>query len=159
MRDLPKRFRMTVAVDRLRLAVPERHPTLSRITHDHRIMGQIQQLRSQLQLLLGSLRSVTSRADTTRFSPIETTIVSTTRVATGCRPTPARVDVIGPGRLAGHGHPAVDRESLAARIVGKQLPDSVPEQLLAVEPDQLAVGVVDVLIAKIDDLAAITTDR
>ena len=33
------------------------------------------------------------------------------------------------------------------------------EQLLAVEPNERAVGVVYVLIAKIDDSAAITADR
>ena len=37
---------------RLRLAVPEPHPTLRRLTHDDRIMGQIEQLGLQLQVLL-----------------------------------------------------------------------------------------------------------
>ena len=53
MGDAADRLRTAVAVDRLRLAVPERHPTLDRITHDHRVVRQIQQLGPQPQLLLG----------------------------------------------------------------------------------------------------------
>jgi hypothetical protein len=51
MRDPPKGFFWGVAIGRLRLAVPERRTTLSRITRDHRIMGQIKQLGSQRQLV------------------------------------------------------------------------------------------------------------
>ena len=160
MRDPPKRFFWAVAVDRLRLAVPERHTTLSRITHDHRIVSQIQQLGSQPQLLLvpPALGDVARRHHEV-LTHRDDHAVDHSCGERGAGPRLLVVDVIGPARLAGHRHPAVDREPVTARIVGKQLPDPVAEQLLAVEPHELAVGVVDVLVAKIDDLAAIITDR
>ena len=53
--EAANRLRATVAVNRLRLAVPEPDPTLDRITHDHRVMGEIEKLAAQLHLLLGAV--------------------------------------------------------------------------------------------------------
>ena len=103
---------------------------------------------------------MTSRADTTRFSPIGAITVSITRVASSVPAhAPSPLDRIGSAGLAGLGHPAVDREPVTARELRKQLPESMTEQLLAVKANQRAIGVIDELVAEIDDLAARTANR
>ena len=68
-------------------------------------------------------------------------------------------DIDAQARLAGLRHPAVQGEALAGRPTGVPLAEALADQLAAVEPDQRAVRVVDVLPAKIDDPALVVADR
>ena len=69
------------------------------------------------------------------------------------------MDGLGSAWLTGLGDPAVDREPLTARELREQLPETIPEQLLAVQPHKRAIGVIDVLEAKVNDLTRGITNR
>ena len=160
MGDAANRFLATVAVDRLRLVVPEPDPTLDRITHDHRVMGQLQQLAPQPQLLLVALAlGDIARRHHQVLAHRRDHRVDHPRGEQRPGPRPLAVDRIGTAGLAGLGHPAVDREPVTPRELRKQLPEAMTEQPLAVKANQRAIGVIDVFMAKIDDLAARTANR
>jgi len=124
VRDLTDGLGAAEAVDRLRLAIPEAHPAVSRLAHDHRVVRQIEQLSPQPQLLLVSLALgdvarryhkvfAHRRDDRVQHPGGEDTVWPRLRIG----------EPIRAAWLPRTGNAAIDLEPVAAREVREPLPE------------------------------------
>ena len=63
--------------------------------------------------------------------------------------------VLGPRRLSRQRYLTVQLKARGAQKAHKQLPETVTDQPVAVKPGEDAMRIIDVLVAKIDDLTVV----